>query len=109
MGRRAAARRAHVSDADALTPTVDELASELGSLRVAHANAAILTQSATISDLDLDEWHRVLAVNLTGVLLIFRAVLPHFEAEGGLLLATGSSTALGGIPGGIFAPGEGVE
>jgi 3-oxoacyl-[acyl-carrier protein] reductase len=35
-----------------------------------------------------------LAVNLTGVLLTFRAALPHFGGEGGLLLATGSSTAV---------------
>jgi NAD(P)-dependent dehydrogenase (short-subunit alcohol dehydrogenase family) len=93
-GRRAAARPADVSDADALTAAVDELMSELGPLRVAHANAGILTQATTITDLDLDEWNRVLAVNLTGVLLTFRAAVPHFGADGGLLLATGSSTAL---------------
>jgi 3-oxoacyl-[acyl-carrier protein] reductase len=94
IGRRAAARPADVSDPDALTAAVDELVSQLGTLRVAHANAGILTHASTITDLDLDEWHRVLAVNLTGVLLTFRAALPHFGDEGGLLLATGSSTAL---------------
>jgi len=35
-----------------------------------------------------------LAVNLTGVMLTFRAALPHFGAGGGVLLATGSSLAL---------------
>jgi NAD(P)-dependent dehydrogenase (short-subunit alcohol dehydrogenase family) len=94
IGRRAAARPADVSDPDSLTAAVDELVSELGTLRVAHANAGILTHASTIADLDLDEWHRVLAVNLTGVLLTFRAALSHFGDEGGLLLATGSSTAL---------------
>ncbi len=94
MGRRAAARPADVSDADALTAAVDELVSELGSLRVAHANAGILIPATSILDLDLDEWNRVLAVNLTGVLVTFRAAVPHFEPDGGVLLATGSSTAL---------------
>jgi 3-oxoacyl-[acyl-carrier protein] reductase len=42
MGRRAAARRADVSDAAALTGAVDGLVEELGSLRVVHANAGIL-------------------------------------------------------------------
>ena len=93
-GRRAAARVADVSDADALGAAVDELVGELGSLRVAHANAGILTPAATLTELDLGEWHRVLDVNLTGVLLTFRAAVPHLEAEGGLLLATGSSLAL---------------
>jgi 3-oxoacyl-[acyl-carrier protein] reductase len=94
MGQRGAARRADVSDAVILTAAVDELASELGALRVAHANAGILTEPSTLTDLDLDEWDRVLAVNLTGVLLTFRAAVPHFGEEGGLLLATGSSLAL---------------
>jgi 3-oxoacyl-[acyl-carrier protein] reductase len=93
-GRRAAARIADVSDADAITTAVDEIAAELGPLRVAHANAGILMQATTLVDLDLEEWNRVLAVNLTGVLLTFRAAVPHFGPAGGLLLATGSSTAL---------------
>jgi NAD(P)-dependent dehydrogenase (short-subunit alcohol dehydrogenase family) len=93
-GRRAAARTADVSDADAITTAVDELALELGPLRVAHANAGILTPATTVADLDLADWNRVLAVNLTGVLLTFRAAIPHFGEDGGVLLATGSSIAL---------------
>ena len=64
-GRRAAARVADVSDAAAISTAVGELAHELGPLRVAHANAGVLTQASTITDLDLDEWNRVLSVNLT--------------------------------------------
>lgn len=94
MGRRAVARSADVSDAEVLTAAVDELVGELGPLRVAHANAGMLIPATTIAELDLDEWNRVLAVNLTGVLLTFRAAIPHFGPEGGVLLATGSSTAL---------------
>ena len=94
LGRRGEAKRADVSDAAELTAAIDELVSKLGPLSVGHANAGILTRAATITELDLDEWHRVLAVNLTGVLLTFRAAIPHFAAGGGTLLATGSSTAI---------------
>jgi NAD(P)-dependent dehydrogenase (short-subunit alcohol dehydrogenase family) len=94
MGRRAAARQADVSDAAAVAGAVDELVSELGPLRVAHANAGILLPPTSITDLDLDDWNRVLAVDLTGVMLTFRAAVPHFGSEGGVLLATGSSLAL---------------
>ena len=73
VGRRVAARQADVSDTDAFTAAVDELVGELGSLRVAHANAGVLTPATTLIDLDLDEWNRILAVNLTGVLITFRA------------------------------------
>ena len=93
LGRRAAARQADVSDADALTTAVDELVRELGSLRVAHANAGVLLPATSLTDLDLDDWNRVLAVDLTGVLITFRAAVPHLRAQGGLLLATGSSLA----------------
>lgn len=94
MGNRAEAGTADVSDAGALEAAVSELVSGLGPLDVAHANAGILTAAATIDDLDLDAWNRVLAVNLTGVMLTFRAAVPRFGPNGGLLLATGSSLAL---------------
>lgn len=93
-GRRAVSRSADVSDAGALTAAVDALVRELGSLHVAHANAGILLPATSVTELDLDEWNRVLAVNLTGVLLTFRSAIPHFGDDGGVLLATGSSTAL---------------
>ena len=94
MGQRAAARPVDVSDPDALTAAIYELVSELGPLSVAHANAGVLTHPSSISDLELAEWNRVLAVDLTGVMLTFRAALPHFNPGGGLLLATGSSLAV---------------
>ena len=90
-----AARIADVSDAAALTSAVGELADELGPLHVADANVGILIPASTITDLDLDEWNRVLAVNLTGVMLTFRGRAPHFGADGGVLLATGSSPRSG--------------
>ena len=90
---RAAARVADVADEGAITAAVDDLAGELGRLHVAHANAGALTHVTTLTELDLDEWHRVLSIDLTGVLLTFRAALPHL-GEGGVLLATGSSLAL---------------
>jgi len=93
-GRRAAARCADVSDAEGVATAVGELAHELGPLHVAHANAGILIPASTIGDIELDDWNRVLAVNLTGVMLTFRAALRHFRAVGGVLLATGSSLAL---------------
>ena len=94
MGRRAATGVADVSDAEALPAAIDGLVSELGALNVAHANAGILTPATSITDLELDEWNRVLAVDLTGVMLTFRTAISHLGAEGGLLLATGSSLAL---------------
>jgi 3-oxoacyl-[acyl-carrier protein] reductase len=93
-GRRAVARVADVADAATFTAAVDEMVGELGPLDVAHANAAILVPATAVEEIDLDDWNRVLAVNLTGVLITFRAAIPHLRPGGGLLLATGSSLAL---------------
>jgi NAD(P)-dependent dehydrogenase (short-subunit alcohol dehydrogenase family) len=94
MGRRAEARRADVSDNVALTSAIDDLVASLGALHVAFANAGTLTHRTTIATLDLEEWNRVLSVDLTGVLLTFRAAVSHFGTDGGVLLACGSSLAL---------------
>jgi len=94
MGQRADVKRADVSDTAALTAAVDSLVGELGPLDVAFANAGTLTHRATLTELHLDEWDRVLAVDLTGVLLTFRAAVENFAQNGGLLLACGSSLAL---------------
>jgi 3-oxoacyl-[acyl-carrier protein] reductase len=98
-GAPAATRRADVSHAAEISQAVAELAAELGPLHAAHANAGILLPPATVSELDLDDWNRVLAVNLTGVLLTFRAALAHLGDSGGVLLATGSSLAVRPAPG----------
>lgn len=91
IGRRGASRQADVADPDAIGAAVDGLVGELGPLTVAHANAGILRPPRALADLDLEEWDRILAVNLTGVVLTFRAALPHLHADGGLLLVSGSS------------------
>jgi 3-oxoacyl-[acyl-carrier protein] reductase len=92
-GGQAASRGADVTDPVALTGAVNELVVELGGLHAVFANAGTLTHRATLDALDLDEWHRVLAVDLTGVMLTFRASVAYL-GDGGVLLACGSSLAI---------------
>jgi NAD(P)-dependent dehydrogenase (short-subunit alcohol dehydrogenase family) len=62
----------------------------------AFLNAGIALQS-TIVDGDLDAWHRVVAVNLTGVYLGMRALAPAIVASGGgAIVATASGAGLRG-------------
>jgi 3-oxoacyl-[acyl-carrier protein] reductase len=51
------------------------------------------SRNRSVEDLDLEVWQRVIATNLTGALLTFRAALPKVP-DGGVLLATGSSLAI---------------
>jgi 3-oxoacyl-[acyl-carrier protein] reductase len=94
LGSRAEFRHADVTFPDALGAAIDELAHALGPLHAAFANAGTLTYRSALTDLDVDEWHRVLAVDLTGVMLTFRAAVPRIDPAGGVLLACGSSLAI---------------
>jgi len=94
-GRRCAVVQADVTDEAQITQAIAEVAHYLGGLDVVHANAGVAMPATPVADVDLREWDRILAVNLTGVFLTFRAGLVHLRERGaGLLLATGSSTAL---------------
>ncbi|UGS34374.1 SDR family NAD(P)-dependent oxidoreductase [Capillimicrobium parvum] len=45
-------------------------------------NCAGIGTEGSIGDLELDDWHRTLAVNLTGPMLVIRAALPALTAGG---------------------------
>jgi NAD(P)-dependent dehydrogenase (short-subunit alcohol dehydrogenase family) len=47
----------------------------------------------TVVDLSLDEWHQLLALNLTSTFLMCRAVLPHMERVGSGAIVNVSSGA----------------
>lgn len=94
-GRRCVVVQADVADESQITQAIAEVAHQLGGLDVVHANAGVAMPATPVADVELGEWDRILAVNLSGVFLTFRAGLVHLRQRGGgLLLATGSSTAL---------------
>jgi NAD(P)-dependent dehydrogenase (short-subunit alcohol dehydrogenase family) len=49
-------------------------------------------------ELDLEDWNRVIAINLTGTFLMCKAALPHLLASGGNIINTSSTSALAGLP-----------
>jgi 3-oxoacyl-[acyl-carrier protein] reductase len=55
---------------------------ELGSLQALVLNAGIYGPMGATESVDLAEWKRALEVNLYGVLLPSRAVIPHFKKAG---------------------------
>ena len=104
---RVVARKLDVTDERACAALVDATLAEHGKLDVMVANAGIGT-FGPIADLSLDDWRRVLDVNLTGVFLCakyaFRAMQ---EAGGGVILATASVAGLEGTPNlGAYGPAK---
>ena len=75
-------RTVEVSDADALLSLADDCATRFGGIDILYNNAGIGCFGLT-PDLAVDDWRRVIAVNLDAVFYGCRAVIPHMRKRGG--------------------------
>ena len=73
---------ADVTDGDGLSGAVDAAAAAMGGVTIMFNNAGVGSLSP-LHEWAPEEWDRLLAVNLTGVYLGFRAVVPHFVHQEG--------------------------
>jgi NAD(P)-dependent dehydrogenase (short-subunit alcohol dehydrogenase family) len=83
---------ANESQVDAL---VSFATHELGSLQALVLNAGIYGPMGPTESVPLDEWRRAMDINLYGVLLPCRAVIPHFKKAGRgkiIILSGGGAT-----------------
>ena len=77
---------------------VDTVVDQLGRLDVVVNNAGIGAQG-TVADNDDEEWHRVLDVNVLGIVRVTRAALPHLRrSPAAAVVNTGSIAATAGLP-----------
>lgn len=83
---------ADVRDQAALDTAVADVAGRYGGLDVVVANAGI-GAVGTVEDGDLEEWHRLLDVNLLGVVRTIRAALPYLRRSGHPVVVTTCSVA----------------
>ncbi len=98
-GGTAAAFGANVADAEAVRAMVRAVTDELGPPVVLVANAGMNKDGLAVR-YDLEDWDRMLAVNLTGAFTCIRATLPHMmKARWGRIVAVSSAIALRGNAG----------
>ncbi len=76
---------------------VAESVEQLGRLDVVVNVAGVLSFSHT-HELTLDEWNRLITINLTGTFLVCRAALPHLLATRGNIVNLASTAAHRGQP-----------
>lgn len=81
-GGRAHAHEVDVTDASAVARVMSAVGSEHGRIDVLVNNAGFLSNSPAL-DADLSEWHRMVDVNVTGVLNTTHAALPLLTAAVG--------------------------
>ncbi|MCX5527989.1 SDR family oxidoreductase [Streptomyces bobili] len=98
VGKPLRAHRADVGDDASVRAAVAAAVAELGGLDVLVNNAGIGAQG-TVEDNDDAEWHRVLNVNVVGMVRTTRAALPHLRASAHpAIVNTCSVAATAGLP-----------
>ncbi|WP_353952202.1 SDR family oxidoreductase [Knoellia sp. S7-12] len=92
LGVRAMPVQVDLAHTEALASVVDDVVAQLGAPKVL-VNAGATDAPGSVQDLDLEDWNRVVAVNLTAPFMLARAVMPHMRGSGGGLIVNVSSVA----------------
>jgi NAD(P)-dependent dehydrogenase (short-subunit alcohol dehydrogenase family) len=82
---------------------VDEVVGHFGRLDALVNNAAITGGGTAGPDVDTAAWDRVLAVNLTSVMLMSAYAVPHLRVRGGAIVNVSSIAAIRGMGSGAYA------
>jgi NAD(P)-dependent dehydrogenase (short-subunit alcohol dehydrogenase family) len=93
VGSRSIAVRADVTQPEDCTAMVKAAQDRFGKLDVVFANAGVGGDKAEFLDMPIEEWDRVMGVNIRGLALTCKAAAPALiDADGGSIVLMGSST-----------------
>lgn len=94
LGERATFQAIDVVDPQAFSTVVDDVTTRFGGLDILFNNAGIGCFGTT-PDLAIEEWRRVMAVNLDAVFYACRIAIPHMRKRGGgAIVNTASASGL---------------
>jgi NAD(P)-dependent dehydrogenase (short-subunit alcohol dehydrogenase family) len=96
-GGRACAHTCDLADTAAPAAAVAAALSELGKLDVLCNIAGIVRMDKT-HELELADWNRVIAINLTATFLMCKAAIPHLLERRGNIVNTASTAGIQGMP-----------
>lgn len=96
-GGSARAYHVDVSDPLSVRSAIDAAVKDLGRPTVL-VNSAGIGKFANAHEMPVEDWLRIIAVNLTGTFLVSQAVLPHMIDQGGNIINVASNAGLMGQP-----------
>lgn len=99
-GGRAVWQKTDVTNSGEVKALVDRAVAEFGSLDIAFNNAGLLPPTAPLVDQTEEDWHKIMAVDVTGVFLAMKHQLAHMAQVGsGSVINTASVAGLRADPG----------
>ena len=79
LGPAASAIEVNIADYDSVAAAAAEVEKAFGRLDILVNSAGIAGKNAPLDEYELDEWHRVIAIDLNGAFYVNRAVLPGMK------------------------------
>jgi 2-dehydro-3-deoxy-L-rhamnonate dehydrogenase (NAD+) len=70
-----------ISNRESVQAALKQTLADLGGIDILVNSAGIAGPTATVTELDIAEWHKTIAINLTGTFFTNRAVLPGMIAQ----------------------------
>jgi NAD(P)-dependent dehydrogenase (short-subunit alcohol dehydrogenase family) len=100
-GGAAIAVETDVADDESLRILTERTIAEFGKIDICVTNAALFAdlEQKPFAEIDLDEWDRVMRINVRGVFQTVKAVVPHMrEQRYGKIVNIASATVFKGVP-----------
>jgi len=103
QGHEAEIFQADVADPEQAQGLVERVVEKFGCLDILVNNAGITIGGQEVVDTSVEDWQRVMAVNLNSAFYVSRAVLPHMRARKTGRIVNIASNVINSLPGGSAA------
>ncbi|HEY5329886.1 MAG TPA: SDR family NAD(P)-dependent oxidoreductase [Acidobacteriaceae bacterium] len=90
-----------VSSLDQVEAAINQIVDRFGRLDIAFNNAGVENKAAPVHEIDIDEWDRIIGINLRGTFICMKHELAQMvKQRGGVVVNTSSGAGIRGVAGG---------